>query len=133
MTKRKKINYKVMRTGEFLGGDEPTVFYKLDCTCSSDDHILTFILEHDESMVSVCMNQQLSWSSYYGFNNIFGRTWRKIKAIIRLIFLDYIEVEGEVILQGEEHIQNFIDALEEGKEQVKKSREKYENKKRQKL
>lgn len=122
----KKINYKVMKAGEFLG-KEPVVYYKVDCDCGSDDHILSFEIEHDESMLSLITYQKLSWSSYYSYNNIFGRLWRKIKAIFKLIFLDYIDIEGSIILQGEEHIQNFIDALEEGREQVKKSIKDYEN------
>jgi len=118
---KKKISYRVMKMNEFEIGSDRSVFYKVDCACGDDEDILTFELEVDEEYLTLTTYQKLMWSSYWGFPNWFIRVWSRIKKAFVVLFTGEINVEGSIILSGEEHIQSFIDALEEGKQYVKKS------------
>jgi len=44
-----------------------------------------------------------------------------------MLFKGYVEIEESFLLRGEEHIDSFIEALKEGKEYVKKGKEKNED------
>jgi len=117
-----KITYRVMKMQEF-GGNNPTVFYKLDCDCGDNDHIITLELEYIMSDVNLTMYQNIGWSSYYGGNNLFYRIKERIINSFKVLFFGHLEGEATLILNGEEHIQSFINALEEGKSHVKKYKE----------
>lgn len=124
----KEISYRVMKVGEF-NGENPSTFYKLMCSCSEDRHTLTLQLEHDCNQVVLTIEQELTWSAYWGDSNIFKRILNRITGAIKLLFVGYIDVQGDCIIQGEEHIQSFIDSLEDGKSFIKKW-EKEENERR---
>ena len=117
-----KISYRVMKMQEF-GGDQPCVYYKLDCSCGDDSHIITFSLDRDMNDISLTMNQNIAWSSYYGRDNWFGRIWQRIVNAFKVLFFGYLEGEATLSLNGEEHVQAFINALEEGKSYVKEFEE----------
>ena len=120
-----KISYRVMKVAEF-GGKNPSIFYKLECACTDNDHIITFEMEHDHNSVILNMHQNIAWSSYYGSDNIFRRIKDRIVNSFKVLFFGYLEGEGTLILNGEDHIQSFIDALVEGKDYAKKYRENFE-------
>jgi len=115
----KEISYRVLKVGEF-NGDNPTVYYKVLCSCSEDRHTLTLELEHDCDSVNLSIEQELTWSSVWGDYSWYQRIWNRITGAIKLLFVGYIDVQGDCIIQGEEHIQSFIDALEEGKGFIKR-------------
>lgn len=111
-------NFRVMKTNEY----ENSVFYRVACSCGSDEHDLTIEFEKDSKcpdMIFLNFYKDLAWSSYWGDSNFFGRIWRRLKTSLRIFFIGYIEVEESFILQGEEHINSFIKALEEGKKHIK--------------
>jgi hypothetical protein len=115
----KMISNKVMKTEEF----DDAIYYRLPCSCGSKDHDITLEFEHDEEipeMVFLNMYMNLAWSSYWGDTNFFQIIWRKIKTALRIIFVGYIQLEESFILKGEDHIDAFIEALEEGKQLMKK-------------
>jgi len=112
-------NFRVMKTSEF----NDAVFYRAACSCGSDDHDLAIEFERDPKipdMIFLNFYKDLAWSSYWGDTNFFSRMWRRLKTSLRILFMGYIEVEESFILQGEEHIDSFIKALEEGKQFIKK-------------
>jgi hypothetical protein len=112
-------NFRVMKTNEF----EDAVYYRVACSCGSDDHDLTIEFERDPElpdMLFLNFYKDLAWSSYWGDSNFFNRIWKRFKASLRIFFVGYIEVEESFIIQGEEHIDSFIKALEEGKQFIKK-------------
>lgn len=108
-----------------FGGDNPTVFYKLDCSCGDDSHILTFTLDYDMNDISLTMYQNIAWSSYYGSDNVFYRIKERIVNAFKVLFFGYLEGQATLSLNGEEHVQAFINALKEGKSYVKKFEETY--------
>ena len=112
------ISNKVMKTAEY----DDSVYYRLPCSCGSDDHDITLEFEHDKKfpgMLFLNMYKDLAWSSYWGDRNIFERIWKKLKVAFRILFVGYIEVEESFIFQGEDQIDSFIEALTEGKESMK--------------
>lgn len=115
--KKPEISYRVMKTNEFVFG-EPCVYYKVACSCGCGEHDMTLEIEHDWDMVTISLDQEMSWSSYWGVNNIFQRIWYRITGAWKMLFTGHIDVTGSVIFQGEEHIQGFLDAVEEGKDFV---------------
>ena len=120
MSEQNKISYRVMKIGEFTGnGDEPCVYYKVACSCGCSEHDITLEIEHDWDMLSISMEQEMSWSSYWGLKNIFQRIWFRLIGALKMLFTGHIDVTSSIILQGEEHIQSFLNAVEEGKYFVK--------------
>ena len=107
-----------MKTEEF----DDAIYYRLPCSCGSNDHDVTLEFEHDKKfpgMLFLNLHKDLAWSSYWGDTNFFQRIWRRIKTSLRLLFIGYIEVEESFIIQGEDHIDAFIEALNEGKQLMK--------------
>lgn len=111
-------SYRVMKTNEF----EDAVFYKIACDCGSDNHDLHFEFEKDPDLDFIYLNMyaKLEWSSYWNYEDKWYKNfWCRIKGAFKMLFKGYIEVEESLILRGEEHINSFIEALEEGKQYVK--------------
>ena len=55
----------------------------------------------------------------YFFKNL----WYRLKKATRLVFTGYLKMNEDFILQGEDHVNNFIEILEEGKKFIKESRD----------
>lgn len=111
---------KVMEITRF----SKSIFYRVACDCMSNKCDLTVELEKDDQTIWLNMYKHFSPSAYYGrdwdhfdFIRVF---WNKIKMCFKILFLGYIEIEETTVFQDEEHIQAFIQALEEGREYLKK-------------
>ena len=104
-----------MKTEKF----DNSIFYRIACSCGTDGHDLTLEFEHDKRfphMLFLNMYKKLAWSSYWGMNNTWYKNiWKRITGAAKMLFKGYIEVEESFILKGEDHIDSFIEALEEGK------------------
>lgn len=114
------ISNKVMKLDEF----KDSVYYRVACGCGSDEHGTTIEVEYDKDlpgMVFVNFYKRLVWSSHWGNYNIAERFWKRIKGALKILFLGYIEVEESLILRDKEHIDGFIEALEEGKQYIMES------------
>ena len=115
-----ETSFRVMKISEF----PDSVFYRAACSCGSSDHTVEIELEKDKEipeMVFLNFYKDVAWCDYWGNKNIFQRFWLKTKAVCRIIFTGYIHLEESFILQGEEQINEFIDALKEGKKHVQNS------------
>jgi len=108
-----------MKTNEF----KDAIFYRVACDCGSDEHDLHMEFEKDSEipeMIFLNFYKKLVWSSYWGDHDKWYRNfWLRIKGATKMIFKGYIEVEESFILRGEDHIDSFIEALEEGKQYMK--------------
>ena len=115
------ISKNVMKTDDY--GD--SVWYKVNCDCNSDDHITTIEMEYDKEFRMITLNfyKKYVWTSRYGDINWFERFWKRLTCSLKMFFTGWIEVEEYVILRGEDHINSFIEALEEGKQKVKEAME----------
>jgi len=112
------IEKNVMKIDKY----ENSITFRLACDCTDHDHDTTITFERDkkvEGMYFIYFHKMMVWSCYWGHNKWFPRQWRKIKALLKLLFTGYIEIDEEIVLRGEEHINSFIKALEEGKKHMK--------------
>ncbi len=112
-----KISYRVLELNSYPGA----VWYRVVCSCGCGDSDITLELEKEDDvkgMVFLNMYQKMSASAYYGDTNFFKILLTKLKMVCTIFFKGYIEVEGSTILEGKEHIDNFIQALEEGKRRI---------------
>lgn len=112
-------SYRTMKTNEFGNA----VFYRIACDCGSNEHDLHIEFEKDPEipeMIFLNFYKKLEWSSYWGDDDKWYKNLRnRIKGALKILFKGYIEVEESFILGGEEHIDSFIKALEEGKQYLK--------------
>jgi len=118
-----EISYRVLKVGEF-GDKDPSIYYKVICSCTDNRDTLDIVLDHDWDCITLTLSQKLVWSSHWGMYPWYERIWYRITSCIKMLFMGYTNVEGSVMLQGEEHVQGFIDALEEGKLFIRKHNEK---------
>lgn len=110
-----------MKSREIESKNGPSIFYKVECDCGGEDDILTFELEFDKDFGDITLHHycKMQWADYWGFPNFFQKYWRRIKCAFKVLFTGYIEVDHEMIIYGEPHVQSIIDAYIEGKQKVK--------------
>jgi len=106
----------------------PSITFKISCDCNSPDCGLVCDFEIDHGYLTLNLYKRMIFSAYAWEENrfiSFLKTWKnKFVAIFKILFYGYLETEECLILQGEDHIQGFIDALEEGRQFIAENREK---------
>lgn len=111
--------FRVMKTNEF----EDSVYYRATCSCGSDEHDITIEFEIDKDidhMIFLNFYKKVYWSANWKSNdNWFKNILFRIKGAFKILFFGYLELQEDFILEGEEHIDSFINALKEGKEYLK--------------
>lgn len=107
-----------------------TVLYLAKCSCMSDNHDLMIYIEKDnrdneiklEFYIDVILNE------YYWFynktifskiKNFFSITWKRFTIALRVLFKGRIEMNQEFLISNKDQINDFIKALEEGKNFLK--------------
>lgn len=113
--KRSKISTNVMKLKDY----PDSVFYRVTCDCMEPEHEMTLELDIDDFCFSLHIYAKLENALYWGQLNWFKRQWKRIKVSLKYLFKGYMDCEQEFLFLGEDHIQSFIDALEEGKEKFK--------------
>jgi hypothetical protein len=109
--------FGVMKIHEF----DDSIYYRVACQCGEPECDLTLTLSFDKKcgFLELVMYKNLKASAHWGsFWNYFDfiRVWKnKLKMIWIIATKGYIEVCEENLIQGEEHIDNFILALQQGK------------------
>ena len=93
-------NFRIMKTFEF----EDSVTYRAACSCGSHEHDVSIDIEIDKEfkIVSLCFYKKLVWSSHWGDANLFKRCWLKLKAVCKIIFTGYVELEEEFLMNDPE-------------------------------
>lgn len=101
------------------------VHYKLNCNCGSDDHISTIEIEVDKEFHDMNLNfyKKMVWTSHWGDIPWYQRIWKRLTCSIKVLFTGWVELEESVLIYGEDNINSFIEALEEGKQIIKKGLE----------
>lgn len=109
-----------------------SVAYKVGCSCGSDDCGATIEIEYDPELQDMLLMHfyteiHIGWYNMgdlynEGILNWFRFQVAKIKTAIKVLFTGRLEMSGEFILQGEEHIKDFIEALNEGVDYCKFTR-----------
>ena len=115
------VSYKVMKTEEFPG----LIFYRASCSCGNVDCDMTLEFERDketcDDMVFLNLYKSLRWcSSWVSPDTWWNRVKRRIFGTFELLLTGSIKMEESFIFQGENHILEFIAALNEGLEKIKR-------------
>lgn len=107
------ISKNIMKTDEF----ENSVYYRAACSCGTNEHDVTIEFEIDKDPTILYLNfyKNINWASSWEDLNWFKIIWKRIKCSFRVFFTGYIELEESFIIRGEDDIDDFIDALIEGK------------------
>ena len=116
-----KLSYKVMRTHEFP--DQQSVYYRISCDCDDIEHDMEIEFEWDRGVMEMFLYKTFYWKHFYSAYPWYNRLMKRIFASIKLLFGGYIEMQGDLLIMEEEHVDSYIDALKEGKGQIIKWRE----------
>lgn len=119
----KEISKNIMKIYE----SEDSIDYVLNCSCCSEDHLTRIEIEHNQNVaeeITMSFHKTMVWTSQWGDINWFLRMWKRLKASYRMLVTGWIDIEEYVILEDEEHIDNLIFALEEGRKKVKEYNDK---------
>lgn len=115
-----KIAYKVSRES----------FWKDPCgnciadykvSCGTGEHSLYMEFEYDENIPNYLwlnFHKKIGWSCYWSTKGWFQSLRKRFSGSLTLFFKGYIELEETFTLDGIEHIDAFIDALQEGKNRI---------------
>jgi hypothetical protein len=106
------ISYKVMKVDEF----DDSVFYRIACTCGSKDHEFELWLEYDKDIndITLMIEKTLYWKYYYALSSWYEKIYKRLFAGLKLILGGYLEMQTDVLFMDKEHIEGFIEALQEG-------------------
>jgi len=106
--------------------DPPTVFYRTECQCMSQDHQITLEIEYDKVVNKVNMHLYFNtgyfepyfYGDSYGIlTKIIGKLKNyigRIKASIKLLFTGHLVREDCFTFIDENHIKQFVEAVQEG-------------------
>lgn len=133
------------KTVEKIGGKKSgfmSQIFRTSCDCEAPEHVLTLRLYLEEYLPKkelepelilwMTQNIEVIFDHYTLSDNWFKIAWARVvryyqrfKGCIKLFFTGYLEAEGCFICQGEDHIQDIIDALKEGREELIKEKDKW--------
>lgn len=127
---KSKFGNKVSHTSTWdIPMSNTSVWYNIMCDCCSEDHDTTMEFEYDKDMNMLFLSfyKTINYSKEFSYvwdddtlvdtiKNRIEVIWRRLKDATKLLFTGYVEMDGDFILQDKQHIQDFIDALIEGRD-----------------
>ncbi len=122
MEHSKRISYRGMRTDIWMGKACAVVRYQIACDCGDSKHIQTMEIEldADSNMCFVRFWADLKWCDYwYDEDSWLRRWWLRLQAIWRILITGHIEVQGDFVIRGKEHLDVLAQAIQEGGEILK--------------
>jgi len=110
------ISKGVMQVSEFKNH----VMYQVGCSCLDPDHSVTMSVSIDEESGYIHWEfyDKVYWTAYYK-DGWFSIQWEKIKAIFKIMFLGYLEMESEINIE-QKNVDDLIAAFKEAKETLSK-------------
>lgn len=115
------IAKNVMKLDEW----DSDVWYEIGCACGGEDcnAQIEFEIDNDFSVIDINFYKKVMWADYWGCDRFYERWWARIKASFKILFTGYIELEGNFMIKDIDHLESFIEALEEGKQKMLKLKE----------
>ena len=117
------------------GDIEDSIFLRASCSCMGDDCSHTLDLEYDKydksddfpiiDLVNLHIYGKMYYKEYHSYCNPLIRLWYRLRDGIKLIFGGYIEMQYDFLFQGEKHINDYIEALQEAKKEIINRRDVY--------
>lgn len=114
----------VCETNDFTKGKNPAIYYTAVCGCG--DHYKNIELEYIEDVNDIQANlyYDLHSKDYYWSDNIFQRIWHRIKLALRILIKGSVKVHGDFLFSSSEQIDDYIKALQEGRNKINEAIEK---------
>jgi hypothetical protein len=88
------------------------IWFKTICDCTHNDCTQTIAIEQDKDLngaITIQLYNNIYLRAYY--EKWYKNLWRRIKLAFRILFIGWIEMEGDIILRGED-IKSYFTALE---------------------
>jgi hypothetical protein len=113
-----KTSTGVSKLKEWKGS---SVMYKVNCACSGGecDSMIDISFDKDFGHIDVEFYKTIMWGTYYQKKWWWEKGWLRIKMATQILFKGFTEHEGSFMLEGEDHLNDFITALQEGRDKVK--------------
>jgi len=118
---------RIAKTYEFDDEYEQQLWYKcLDskCPCDECSHEISLTYIKNSNIIEFEMFKKFYYEEYYSRYNWFERKWIRLKDGLKIIFGGFINLTSEFTFEGEEQINDYLEAIEGG---LKIIREKKEN------
>ena len=115
----KEMPFKAMIISE----SKEWISYRLACSCTSPDHDVHIDIELDKEcdIVTLTFYKKMQYADWWGIEqNFIRRIWRRISGAWKLIWSGEIELEEEMLLMEERHIDSFIAILNKAKQMWQK-------------
>ena len=132
---------------------EESIMYRCECSCGDNEHTVTLDFEIDKRFGSGSLNfyKDISFSHHYIYRDVlwFDKIleqkniiaallyylkntiiypirvfWCRLKNASRLLFTGYLKMESDFLIDEGEHLDNFILALQEGRDMLMEKRNK---------
>lgn len=119
--KDSKFSKGVMFLDKF---EDRSIWYRIACDCGSKECDTYMEFEFDKKVNMLFLNfhkDVIVCEPYDDKENIIDkleRYWIRFCKSMKLLFTGYLKMEESFILQNKDHINNFIDALQEGRDYV---------------
>jgi hypothetical protein len=99
------------------------IVYRVACECTDPDHDTIIDIDYDNEIgvVSVEFYKNFEWSSYWRSNHWWEEKWRRIKAVVKLLFTGRIQLEDSVIFTESTHLETFLLAILAGIRRMEES------------
>lgn len=79
-------------------------------------------VEEDSGSLCVTISSKLKHCNYQAeYENIFKRMYFRIKSALKILFTGSVDMESDYIFQSREHVEDYINALKTGIENVEKN------------
>ena len=117
-----KTSIGVCKINEWKGS---SVWYRVECACGDgeDGALIDLSFDKDFGHINVNFYKNIMWGAYYQKKWWWQRGLLRIKMALQILFKGFTEHEGDFLIEGVDHLNDFITALQEGREKVLKFKE----------
>ena len=109
--------FRIMKTSEF----EDSIFYRASCSCGDSGCDLRMVLSNEnDGLITLTFYEALKYYSFYESSNKFIEIFCRIKTAMKLFFTGTVKIEKDFIFDSPLQLEDFIQALLEGKKSLEK-------------
>lgn len=115
-----KISTGVMKTYE----SKNFVMYRAMCDCQDGDHDATISFEYDKEFNEVELHfyKKTAWCTNWN-DPWYKSAWRRIRDSLKMLITGYIELDDDFLIRDQEHIDNVITAMIDGRVMMRRTQE----------
>jgi hypothetical protein len=132
MNKESKISSGISKLHQY----EDRISYTLSCHCGNQDCGATIDMEFDKKYGNLGITFFKEFYFFYPttytdeilekIKNWQKGIWWRISSAFKILFIGHIKISSDIVIDSEEHLDDLIKALQEGKEYVKDAQLKWQ-------